>query len=121
MGVGSAVEGSVEGDGGPDAHGTSVLDIDTLRADPARVDQLDADALLDVLDQCSEERDRLAVVERRVQARLRRELPVMDSTTEEFTSDNDACLDDAQARRTGGRGGDRARTKLRQAQRTRRM
>jgi len=72
------------------------IDLDALRADPLRVDQLDRDTLLDVLDRCSQERDRLALVERRVQARLRRELLVMAPTADEFPRDEDACLDDAQ-------------------------
>jgi hypothetical protein len=72
------------------------IDLDALRADPLRVDQLDRDTLLDVLDRCDEERDRLAVVERHVRSRLRRDRSVMEPTADGFPSDEDACLDDAQ-------------------------
>ena len=57
-------------------------DLDALRADPGLVEQLDVAALVDVLDRCAEERDRLAVVERRVHGRLRRELPGLTRATE---------------------------------------
>jgi hypothetical protein len=68
-------------------------------ADPARVDQLDVAALIDVLDRCAEERDRLALVERRVQARLRQELPQVMSPRDDFPGDDDELVDDAQAGR----------------------
>jgi hypothetical protein len=77
----------------------SELDLTKLRADPALVDHLDADALLNLLDHCSREHDQLAAIELRVQARLRRELPVMGPLSSEFPSDDDACLDDAQVGR----------------------
>src|SRR5262249_1489779 len=44
----------------------------------------------------SQERGRLAVIERRVQACLRRELLVVAPKADEFPRDEDACLDDAQ-------------------------
>jgi hypothetical protein len=86
-------------DVGSRARRTSVPDLDTLRADPACVDELDAGVLLDVLDQCSEERDRLAVVERHLRARLRRERKVLALGGDDFPKDEDACVDDGQAGR----------------------
>src|SRR5262245_13451226 len=73
-----------------------MVDLSSLTADLTLVDQLAHEALLDVLDRCSQERDRLALVERRVQARLRRELPIMGRRAEEFPAGDDACLDDAE-------------------------
>ena len=72
------------------------IDLEALRSNPTLVDQLDGEVLIDVLDRVSEERGRLAAVERRVQARLRRELPVMGVRAAEFPTDDDACLDDTQ-------------------------
>jgi hypothetical protein len=67
-------------------------DLDALRAAPGLVEQLDVAALVDVLDRCAEERDRLAVVERRVQARLRQELRQVASARNDFP-EPDASLD----------------------------
>jgi hypothetical protein len=75
------------------------VDLGALAADPALVDRLGHEELFDVLDRCGQERDRLAVVERRVQARLRRELPVMGLRVDDFPTDDDACLDDNQVGR----------------------
>jgi hypothetical protein len=74
-------------------------DLDALRADPGLVEQLDVAALVDVLDRCAEERDRLAVVERRAQTRLREELHHVASPRDDFPADNDELVDDAQAGR----------------------
>jgi hypothetical protein len=75
------------------------LDLNALRADPAQVDQLNVEALVDVLGRCAEERDGLAVVERRVQSRLRHMLHETVSTRDDFPEDDDELVDDAQAGR----------------------
>lgn len=77
-------------------YGSRSIDLEALRRNPTLVDQLDGEVLIDVLDRVSEERGRLAVVERRVQARMRRELPLMGVRAAEFPTDDDACLDDTQ-------------------------
>jgi hypothetical protein len=73
------------------------IDLDGLRADPKLVDQLDMKALVNVLDWCAEERDRLGIVERRAQTRLREELHHGASPRDDFPADNDELVDDAQA------------------------
>ncbi len=54
-----------------DGTGNTGMSLATLLAQPAEVDNLDPRTLPDVLDRCSEEHVRVALVERRVCARLR--------------------------------------------------
>jgi hypothetical protein len=75
------------------------VDLGPLTAEPTLVDRLGHEALLDVLNACSQERDRLAVVERRAQTRLRQELHQVPSPRDDFPKDDDELVDDAQAGR----------------------
>ncbi|MCW5891377.1 MAG: hypothetical protein KIT14_12615 [bacterium] len=65
-----------------------MTDLEALKADPGRVDQLDAAELPAVLERASAEHARLALVERRILARLR--VPPVVA----LAGDDDDLLDD---------------------------
>lgn len=58
------------------------LDLETLRADPARLDELAVEDIPALLERCAVEHGRVAAVERLAYARLARELPGLTRTTE---------------------------------------
>src|SRR5262245_34780352 len=58
------------------------LDLEALRADPGRLDELPVEDLPALLERCAVEHDRVAAVERFAHARLARELPGLTRATE---------------------------------------
>jgi len=58
------------------------LDLEALRADPGRLDELPVEDLPALLERCAVEHDRVAAVERLAHARLARELPGLTRATE---------------------------------------
>jgi hypothetical protein len=58
------------------------LDLEALRADPGRLDELPVEDLPALLERCAVEHDRVAAVERFAHARLARELPGLTRGTE---------------------------------------
>jgi hypothetical protein len=58
-----------------------MVDLDGLRADPARVEDVPLEELLTVLERCAVERERLAAVERLTHGRLRREVSGFSQAT----------------------------------------
>ena len=74
--------GSVSGPGPRVGAGGGALDLEALRADPARLDALPVEDLPALLARCAVEHGRVAAVERLAHARLARELPGLTRATE---------------------------------------
>lgn len=60
----------------------AAVDLEALRADPGRLDELPVEAIPALLERCAVEHGRVAAVERLAHARLARELPGLTRATE---------------------------------------
>src|SRR5262245_26068706 len=67
------------------------LDLEALRADPARLDELPVEDLPALLERCAVEHGRVAAVERLAHARLARERPVLTRATEGLLTSRQAA------------------------------
>jgi excisionase family DNA binding protein len=80
--TGKMVAGQGSSHCGPGSRQLAVLDLEVLRQDPARLDELPVEELPALLERCAVEHGRVAAVERLAHARLARELPGLTRATE---------------------------------------